>query len=96
MDMTNLKNENGFVTVHDLIFRMHRFRPPKGDYYAMRQAIRGSFAEVGVMAYDKEMLVLFKIYAGNEELYNYIKELFERAAKGLGYPCKAQPWRARE
>jgi hypothetical protein len=95
MDMTNLKNGNGFVTKQDLFLRMARFKPPTGDYYSMRQIKGRDFSEVGVMAYGAAMMPLFKIYTGNRELYEYITRLVVSIATEMGYECRVKPYQER-
>ena len=94
MDMTNIKNDVGFVRADD-IFDRFRFRtPPDGEYYVIcRPPKGGRFASVGVLCY-KEFVKLFLIYAGERELYDHICQLAAQAAEkiGLGFEVKAEVW----
>ncbi len=94
MDMKNITEGNGYVTQGDLLMRMHRFRPPRGDYYLMRKMKGSDFAEIGVSnpSFKGAMMKLFKIYAGTKELYDYIRQLYTATATALNETAKYEEW----
>lgn len=93
MDMTNIKDGNGFIHQGDLLMRMHRSRPVKGDPYVLRRLPGRVFSQVGIMAMGKYLKPMFLIYTGNKELYEFVREKFEATASALGYKSQADDWK---
>ena len=92
MNLNNIKENNGFVTQQDLAARMWKFKPPAGDYFKLDRS-KGDFSVVGVVAYDVEMMPLFKIYTGNRDLYLYIQEMFHKIAESWNVPARSDEWK---
>jgi hypothetical protein len=92
--METVRSGNGFITQGDLLTRMHRFRPPQGDYYLMRKVKDRDFAEIGVSnkSFNGAMMRLFRIYAGTKELYAYIGDLYKKTADALNQEWKFEEW----
>lgn len=93
MQMDHIRQGNGFVCKKRFLDKMCRMRPPTGDYYRLKKTPKSSFATVGVMAYGAALMPLFKIYAGNKELYDYIEEVFLNTCSSLGFEGKTDKWR---
>lgn len=93
MDLTNLKEGNGFVTKENLFNRMVRLRPPTDDYFIMAKIKGSDFSQIGVMAYGAAVMPLFKIFTGNEEVYTYIQGMFHEVAKELACKAKSYKWK---
>jgi hypothetical protein len=97
MNMTMVESGNGFVVQGDFLVRMHKFRPPKGDYYHMAKLPHRDFAQVGIVTTikknDTAKYKLFEIYTGNEKLYEYIRKMFTDTAKALDCPARSEDWR---
>lgn len=89
MNMTNLREGNGFVNREDLFRRMAFARPAPEDHYRFFKVPNSDFSVLSTAEYNP----LFRIYTGNEELYGFIRDMAEDVAKQLGCEFKAAQWR---
>lgn len=91
MDFTNLKAGRGFINIHDVMFRIHRFTPDAGEAYVAERTANSSFARLSV-SYKQYGLTLFRFYAGNRDLYLYICDMIAEAADKLGRQFRCDSW----
>lgn len=94
MDLTNIKNENGYVDPGRMLMRMHRFNAPREDAFYLRKKPDRVFAQIGVIPrnYKDAFMPLFEVYAGNEQLFEYIRQVFIQASNQLGYRYESDEW----
>jgi hypothetical protein len=90
-----LKSNKGFVTVDDLFNRMRKFRPPSGETYVMKRIPGRDFVLVGVSGLG-ETFKLFHLYAGNRDLYLYLRDMICEAANKLAADCVVEEWNAEQ
>jgi len=94
MDLSLLKDANGFVTRLDLFNRMVAFHWLANDDYCLFCQVPGTyFSVIGVQS-GTGWFHPFKIYTGNSDLYNYIRDLFHDVAKQLNFNAESEDWRA--
>jgi hypothetical protein len=90
----NLHDENGYVTKGEILYRMHRRRPPRNAGYHMFKPHRSDFAHVCVTAGGVHGKPLFKIYAATPELYEYVRGLYHEVAIVLQKSATSENWRS--
>jgi hypothetical protein len=93
MDLTHIKSENGFFCRQKLLRIMRRMRGRKGEYHRLKKTSKSDFATIGIMVYGAAFTPLGQIYAGDRELYEFIKEEFFNFAKSMAFEAKADEWR---
>jgi hypothetical protein len=93
MDITHIKEGKGFYCPVKLLKIMSKVRPPRGDYHRLKKTTKSGFATIGIMAYGAAFMPLGQIYAGNKELYEFVKEEFLRLASGMAFDAKADEWK---
>lgn len=95
MDLNQLKSGNGFVTLDSIQRRMSLRTPPEENQYILFLPGTGSFAAIGISCYDMDFVEICRIYTGNQQLYNYICDLFHQAAKNLEHKSSSSNWTER-
>lgn len=98
--MTKQFQENGYVTVDDLVDRIYRLQvrciisspaimTKKGEALSLER-----FGDWSVfVAGDQDMVVKqFKIYTGDIDRFNWVNDKFELACRSAGYPFLKKDW----
>lgn len=92
MDMTNLHGGNGYFNIDDFMLRLKRFTPTKFEYYQMEWAEGRDFIKVGLMTKYSVVKPMFQIYAGNEQIFEFLKFLFVLTMDTYKFDYKTCEW----
>jgi hypothetical protein len=94
--MTKEFQENGYVTVDDLIDRIYRLqvRCIISSPAIMSILTLERFGDWSDFVVDNQMMVVkqFRIYTGCEDQFNWVNDKFELACKSAGYPFLKKKW----
>lgn len=93
MDVSNLQNENGFVTEQEIEYRIDKQGVPKDNILSFGSKHGSSFWELRVLSKNRVYRYsLTKIYVHNPEVYEFVSGKIRRYAETRGYVFECDPW----
>ncbi len=92
MDMSNIINETGYVTKHDMLIRMHYLSPDDAGRFVFEKKKNSSFSHV-LSVDDNSSEEVFSIYTGTKDLYLLLSEWAKESAGRLSKKIVVKAWR---
>ncbi len=91
MNLSNIKNGIGYVTVDDIFDRLKFFSPPDEEYYFIKRISGRKYSIIGLSYYGGDK-TLFRIFTGSKDLYALICKMSMEAATRMDRQIEIEEW----